>query len=111
MALPPPPLPLPPLTYYAMNGVSIAAILCGVYLIFTGLPSEPTFAENAAYADALLERAESLAAGGFPNPVPPPGQSINLMTITFGVQAILAGLLLAGFGTVINLLHRIAHRP
>lgn len=114
-----PPLPLPPLTYYAMNVVAVIAIAAGVYLVYAGLPVEPTRAELAAFSDARLARAEALAAdvlGERPLSLAasarltPPGQSASTLTITLGVQAILSGILLAGFGTIINLLHRIAHR-
>lgn len=67
---------LPPLIYYAMNGMAVAAIVAGVYLILFGLPGMPT----------------------------------GVASITLGVQSIFGGVFLAGFGTVIELLHKISQR-
>lgn len=102
---------LPPLTYYVLNAVAVVAIAAGIYLIFTGLPAEPTMAERMAYSNALLAEAETLAAGREPaSRAVAPGRPADILSITLGVQAILAGVLFAGFGTIIDLLHRISRR-
>lgn len=74
MALPSP--TLPPLTYYALNGVAIAAVVCGLYMILFGVPGTPK----------------------------------DVAAIILGVQSIFGGVLLAGFGTIIELLHKISLR-